>query len=177
MERSSSRLLASSSCTVVFGGVGRGMEGSVAKGWEGINPPAPKNGCIPPPRSTEPERLEPRPCFFDPDLYAGVEDDADALGRDRCLWDELLSESAQPELEFSLALSIIQLSTFSVDGSFGFGIGGIDSIILIPLSILELVSECLHFPDFLAGRPLSKSDPVYSFCESYSGKARDLDDG
>lgn len=66
---------------------------------------------------------------------------------------------------------------FSVDGSFGFGIGGIDSIILIPLSILELVSECLHFPDFLAVRPLSKSDPVYSFCESYSGKARDLDDG
>lgn len=69
MERSSSRLLASSNCTVVFGGVGRGMEGSVAKGWEGINPPAPKYGCIPPPRSTEPERLVPRPCFFDLQKY------------------------------------------------------------------------------------------------------------
>lgn len=41
-ERSSSRLLASSNCTVVFGGVGRGMEGSVAKGWEGMNPPDPR---------------------------------------------------------------------------------------------------------------------------------------
>jgi hypothetical protein len=65
MDRSSNRLLASSSCTVVFGGVGRGMEGSVANGCEGMNPPGPIKGCIPPPLSTDPDRLVPRFCFFD----------------------------------------------------------------------------------------------------------------
>lgn len=65
MERFLSRFLVFFNCTVVFGGVGRGMEGFVVKGWEGINFFVFKYGCIFFSRLIEFEWLVLRFCFFD----------------------------------------------------------------------------------------------------------------
>ena len=53
-DRSSNLLFASSNCTVVLGGVGRGIEGSVVNGWEGTTPPG---HCCTIPLSIDPERV------------------------------------------------------------------------------------------------------------------------